>query len=80
MNRFVRRLEEFLGLVRQQPLDPLAAAGRSTMRAAGFSLLELERAGLTEQRALELGLVIDRKRPSALGSNVLQLKEFLKRR
>lgn len=56
---------------------PMESAGRETKRASGFSLLELERAGLSEEQALQMGLVIDRKRRSALGINVVQLKRLL---
>ena len=60
------------------PLAPLESAGRETRPAAGFSLLELERAGLSEEQAELRGLVIDRNRRSALGMNVVQLKRLLK--
>ena len=56
---------------------PLESAGRETRPAQGFSLLEIERAGISEQRALEMGLVLDRRRHSALGSNVAQLKRLV---
>ena len=59
------------------PLAPMESAGRETKAAAGFSLLELERAGLSEEQAEKRGLVIDRKRRSALGINVAQLKRLL---
>ncbi|HWC76656.1 MAG TPA: hypothetical protein VG778_04300 [Blastocatellia bacterium] len=56
---------------------PIDSAGRETRPASGYSLLELERAGLTEDRANEMGLLIDRKRHSAIGANVLQLKRLV---
>ena len=52
---------------------PIAVAGKSIVRAKGYSLLELERAGLTEDDARRLGLAIDPERKSMLGSNVTQL-------
>ena len=58
-------------------LAPMESAGREMRPAAGFSLLELERAGLSEEQAEQRGLVIDRKRRSALGMNVAQLKRLL---
>jgi ribosomal protein L13E len=55
----------------------MESAGREMRPASGFSLLELERAGLSEEQAEQRGLVIDRKRRSALGMNVAQLKRLL---
>ena len=59
------------------PIVPMESAGREMRPAAGFSLLELERAGLSEEQAEQRGLVIDRNRRSALGMNVAQLKRLL---
>lgn len=42
----------------------------------GFSILELDRAGLSESRAHALGLPIDGTRHSALRHNVRRLKTF----
>jgi ribosomal protein L13E len=56
---------------------PMESAGREMRPAAGFSLLELERAGLSEEQAERRGLIIDRNRRSALGMNVAQLKRLL---
>jgi ribosomal protein L13E len=55
----------------------MESAGREMRPAAGFSLLELERAGLSEEQAERRGLIIDRNRRSALGMNVAQLKRLL---
>jgi ribosomal protein L13E len=57
-------------------LEPRATSGREVAFAAGYSLLELERAGVTEEQASSIGLEIDRERTSALGSNVIQLKKL----
>jgi ribosomal protein L13E len=57
-------------------LAPLAIRGREVASANGYSLLELERAGISEQQASSVGLQIDRGRNSALGSNVLQLEKL----
>jgi ribosomal protein L13E len=43
---------------------------------AGFSILELHRAGLSESRAHELGITVDGIRHSALRHNIRQLKRF----
>ena len=59
------------------PIAPKESAGRETKRAAGYSLLELERAGMSEEQAEQRGLVIDRNRRSSLGMNVAQLKRLL---
>jgi len=42
----------------------------------GFSVLELDRAGISESRACSLGLPIDGTRHSALRRNVRHLKSF----
>lgn len=66
--------------IRLQPrprLEPRAVSGREVAFVDGYSLLELERAGLTEDQALAAGLAIDRERTSSLGCNVLQLEKLL---
>ena len=57
-------------------LEPRATSGREVAFAAGYSALELERAGITEEQAIAAGLAIDRTRSSALGSNVMQLQQL----
>jgi ribosomal protein L13E len=57
-------------------LQPRATAGREVAVADGYSLLELERAGITADQAAAAGLTIDRGRHSALGSNVMQLEKL----
>lgn len=59
-------------------LEPRATSGREVAFAAGYSVLELERAGITEEQAIAAGLAIDRTRSSALGSNVMQLQHLLR--
>jgi ribosomal protein L13E len=61
-------------------LEPRSIAGREVAFAAGYSVLELERAGVTEEQASVAGLVIDRERTSALGSNVMQLEQLRRTR
>ncbi|HZQ92462.1 MAG TPA: hypothetical protein VFA60_11760 [Terriglobales bacterium] len=55
---------------------PRSTAGREVAWAGGYSLLELERAGVTPEQAAAAGLAIDRERGSALGCNVLQLEKL----
>jgi ribosomal protein L13E len=57
-------------------LEPRAISGREVAFTEGYSLLELERAGITEDQAVAAGLTIDRARNSALGSNVMQLEKL----
>jgi ribosomal protein L13E len=59
--------------------SPTNIDGRKLVEGAGFSRLELERAGLTEAKAEELGLRVDRDRCSALGSNVLLLQRLVEK-
>ena len=57
-------------------LLPRATAGREVSFAEGYSLLELERAGISEDQAISVGLPIDRARLSAIGANVMQLQKL----
>ena len=68
-------IEEWFRRTRVE-LAPKMTYGREAAYVAGYSLLELERAGLTEEQAHALGVSIDRKRNSALGSNVIQLEKL----
>jgi ribosomal protein L13E len=61
-------------------LQPRAISGREVAFTDGYSLLELERAGLTEEQARAAGLAIDRDRSSSLGSNVVQLAKLRRAR
>jgi ribosomal protein L13E len=61
-------------------LQPTAISGREVAFAEGYSLLELERAGITEEQALAAGLTIDRDRRSSIGSNVMQLDKLRRTR
>jgi ribosomal protein L13E len=58
-------------------IAPANLDGRKTVAAVGFSKLELERAGLTEEAAERYGLRVDRDRCSALGDNVAMLQRLL---
>ena len=82
MNLFTRkRKSEPIKPQRKAPkiIAPRNLDGRKTVAAVGFSKLELERAGLTEQQAEAFGLRIDRDRLSALGDNVSLLKRLLEK-
>lgn len=61
-------------------LEPRAISGREVSFAEGYSLLELERAGVTEDQAQAAGLTVDRARNSSLGSNVMQLTKLRRAR
>ena len=55
---------------------PRATAGRELAWANGYSLLELERAGMSEEQARRAGLQIDQARGSAVGANVIELERL----
>jgi len=57
-------------------LEPRTISGREVSFTDGYSLLELERAGISEAQAAAAGLTIDRERTSALGSNVMELERL----
>ena len=70
-------------ILRSEPLSdtipkPLATMGRQTVGADGYSLLELKRVGMTEAEARSLGLVVDKDRYSAIGTNVMHLRDLLR--
>jgi|GEM_PF-4627764 len=54
--------------------------GRRIVPADGFSLAELAEVRLELQQALTLGLAVDPARLNALGSNIENLRKFLKER
>jgi ribosomal protein L13E len=60
--------------------EPRAISGREVAFTEGYSLLELERAGISEDQARAAGLTIDRERRSSLGSNVMQLEKLRRAR
>jgi ribosomal protein L13E len=61
---------------KQGKLVPITMEKRRIVPAAGFSLLELERAGLTLEDAVSFNLPVDRFRLTSIGTNVLQLCEL----
>lgn len=60
---------------KQGKLVPITMEKRRIVPAIGFSMLELERAGITLEAAKALNLPIDRFRLTSIGTNVLQLCE-----
>jgi ribosomal protein L13E len=66
----------FMKQRKQGKLVPITMEKRRIVPARGFSLLELERAGLTLEDAQSFNLPIDRFRLTSIGTNVLQLCEL----
>ena len=58
------------------PVDLVGRKAEATL-AKGYSPLELERAGLTVEKARELGIPVDPERTSGVGANVLRLRQQL---
>jgi ribosomal protein L13E len=58
------------------PIELIGRKADATL-AKGYSPLELERAGLTVDKARELGLPIDPARTTGIGANVLRLRRQL---
>ena len=63
-------------LLARGPID-LVGHGAEAVVAAGYSVLELERANLTVEKAQELGLPVDLARASGVGANVMRLRRQL---
>ena len=64
---------------RLSAVGPIDLIGRraSSVLATGYSLLELERAGLTLEKGRELGIPIDTERSNGVGANVMRLRELM---
>jgi ribosomal protein L13E len=63
-------------LLAMGPIDLVGRRAEATL-AKSYSPLELERAGLTIEKARELGIPIDPARTSGVGANVLLLRRQL---
>jgi len=63
-------------LLAMGPIDLVGRRADATL-AKGYSPLELERAGLTVEKARELGIPIDLGRTTGVGANVLRLRRQL---
>jgi len=78
-----QQAQSWLSAVRRRfhksPPQAMLVYGRRAVLAPGFSLSEITEAGLTRERAVDLGLAIDEQRMNALGANVEALHEFLRR-
>jgi ribosomal protein L13E len=58
---------------RDPSIGPIVPYGKTVVRAPGYSLLELERAGLSAADAERLGIPVETERNSLVGANVMQL-------
>jgi ribosomal protein L13E len=58
---------------RDPSIGPIVPHGKTVVRARGYSLLELERAGLSAADAERLGIPVETERNSLVGANVMQL-------
>ena len=58
------------------PIDLVGRRGAAIL-ARGYSPVELQRAGVTIERARELGIPIDVERTSGIGANVIRLRRQL---
>lgn len=59
-------------------LGPIDFIGRGEAALAkGYSPIELERAGLSVERARDLGIPVDPARTNGVGANVLRLRRQL---
>ncbi len=76
MSRTVSRFLRAVFGVEPEParMRPVVRAGRTSCPAAGYSALELERAGIPLECAERMGLPIDRARRSAIGTNIVELE------
>jgi ribosomal protein L13E len=63
-------------LLAMGPIDLVGRKAVATL-ARGYSLLELERAGLTVEKARELDLPLDPLRTNGIGANVMRLRRQL---
>lgn len=69
----MKGLNEAATLLASGPID-LVGHGAEPRHATGYSAIELERAGLTVEKARELGLPVDPTRTTGVGANVMRLR------
>jgi hypothetical protein len=79
-----RDWDDFFGIVKRQsrmqrPPRPLDKSHRNRLvPAEGFSLAELDDAGLSVEKAETLGLPVDAGRVGSYGPNISTLREYLR--
>jgi ribosomal protein L13E len=79
-----RDWDEFFEIVRkrstlQRPLRPVELARRNRLvPTEGYSLAELDDAGLSIEQAERLGLPVDAGRVGSYGPNVSALREYIR--
>lgn len=78
-----RDWDDFFDIVRKRwhnhrPPRPLDRSGRRLTPAEGYSLAELDDAGMSIEQAEMLGLPVDAGRVGSYGPNVSSLREFLR--
>ena len=70
------RKDVAISLLTEGPIDLVGRRAQPAL-AVGYSLLELERAGLTLETGRKLGIPIDTERTSGVGANVLRLRQLM---
>ncbi|HXI77460.1 MAG TPA: hypothetical protein VNH21_09995 [Steroidobacteraceae bacterium] len=70
------RKDHAMSLLTEGPIELIGRRAQPA-RATGYSLLELERAGLAFEKGRELGIPIDIERTNGVGANVLRLRELM---
>ncbi len=78
-----RDWDDFFDIVRKRwhihrPPRPLDRSGRRLTPAEGYSLAELDDAGMSIEQAEMFGLPVDAGRVGSYGPNVSSLREFLR--
>lgn len=63
-------------LIASGPVDVQGRRG-DVARTAGYSPIELRRAGMSEELARARGIPIDANRKTGIGANVMRLRELI---